>query len=32
MVWREMDNFSGGSVCMVLASAHYDEADYYRGL
>ncbi|MED5492808.1 MAG: FdtA/QdtA family cupin domain-containing protein [Pseudomonadota bacterium] len=30
MVWREMDNFSGGSVCMVLASAHYDEADYYR--
>lgn len=30
MVWREIDNFSSGSVCMVLASAHYDEADYYR--
>lgn len=30
MVWRGIDNFSSGSVCMVLASAHYDEADYYR--
>jgi dTDP-4-dehydrorhamnose 3,5-epimerase-like enzyme len=30
MVWRELDNFSSGSVCMVLASAHYDESDYYR--
>ncbi|SOD71837.1 WxcM-like protein [Jatrophihabitans sp. GAS493] len=30
MVWREIDNFSSGSVCMVLASAHYDEDDYYR--
>jgi hypothetical protein len=30
MVWREMDNFSSGSVCMVLASMHYDESDYYR--
>lgn len=30
MVWREMDNFSSGSVCMVLASSHYDETDYYR--
>jgi len=30
MVWREIDNFSSGSVCMVLASASYDEADYYR--
>ena len=30
MVWREIDNFSSGSVCMVLASAKYDEADYYR--
>jgi hypothetical protein len=30
MIWREMDNFSGGSVCMVLASNLYDEADYYR--
>lgn len=30
MMWRELDNFSSGSVCMVLASNHYDEDDYYR--
>ena len=30
MIWRELDNFSSGSVCMVLASEHYDEADYFR--
>jgi hypothetical protein len=30
MLWRELDNFSSGSVCMVLASNRYDEADYYR--
>jgi len=30
MIWRELDNFSSGSVCMVLASNEYDEADYYR--
>ena len=30
MIWREIDNFSSGSVCMVLASEFYDEADYYR--
>ena len=30
MVWRELDNFSSGSVCMVLASNKYDEDDYYR--
>jgi hypothetical protein len=30
MIWREIDNFSSGSVCMVLASSLYDEADYYR--
>lgn len=30
MTWREMDNFSSGSVCMVLASDYYDEADYFR--
>lgn len=30
MVWRELDNFSSGSVCMVLASSRYDESDYYR--
>lgn len=30
MVWRELDNFSSGSVCMVLASNVYEENDYYR--
>jgi hypothetical protein len=30
MVWREMDNFSSGSVCLVLASEAYSEGDYYR--
>jgi hypothetical protein len=30
MIWRELDNFSSGSVCMVLASNFYDESDYYR--
>lgn len=30
MIWRALDNFSSGSVCMVLASNLYDEEDYYR--
>ena len=30
MIWRDLDNFSSGSVCMVLASDYYDEADYFR--
>ena len=30
MMWGFLDNFSSGSVCMVLASTLYDEADYYR--
>mgnify|MGYP003680472577 FL=1 len=30
MIWRELDNFSSGSVCLVLASNKYDEQDYYR--
>ncbi|MGB5157411.1 MAG: FdtA/QdtA family cupin domain-containing protein [Desulfobacterales bacterium] len=30
MIWREIDNFSSGAVCMVLASDYYDERDYYR--
>ena len=30
MIWREIDNFSGGSVCLVLASSFYDESDYLR--
>jgi hypothetical protein len=29
-MWRYLDNFSSGAVCMVLASEHYDEADYLR--
>jgi hypothetical protein len=28
--WRYLDNFSSGSVCLVLASANFDEADYIR--
>jgi dTDP-4-dehydrorhamnose 3,5-epimerase-like enzyme len=30
MVWRDLDNFSSGSVCMVLASEVFDESDYFR--
>ena len=30
MIWRYLDNFSSGAVCMVLASAKYDESDYIR--
>jgi hypothetical protein len=30
MMWRDIDDFSGGAVCLSLASQHYDEADYYR--
>ncbi len=30
MMWRTIDNFSSGSVCMVLASDLYDENDYFR--
>lgn len=29
-IWRELNNFSSGAVCLVLASEHYDEADYLR--
>jgi len=29
-VWRELDNFSSGSVCLVLASEYFDEQDYIR--
>ena len=28
--WRELENFSSGSVCLVLASAVFNEADYIR--
>ena len=30
LIWREIDLFSQGSVCMVLASNIYDESDYIR--
>jgi dTDP-4-dehydrorhamnose 3,5-epimerase-like enzyme len=30
MIWRELDNFSSGSVCLVLASDLFDEQDYIR--
>jgi hypothetical protein len=30
MMWRELDNFSSGSVCLVLASELFDPDDYYR--
>ena len=30
LVWREMDRFSQGAVCMVLASHAFDENDYLR--
>lgn len=29
-VWREIDNFSSGAVCLVLASRPYEAADYIR--
>jgi len=29
-VWRELDNFSSGSVCLTLSSIEYDESDYIR--
>jgi hypothetical protein len=30
MTWTHLENFSSGSVSLVLASLQYDEADYYR--
>jgi hypothetical protein len=30
MIWRELEHFSSGAVCVVLASLPYDEADYIR--
>jgi len=29
-IWRELNNFSSGSVCLVLASLEYDADDYIR--
>lgn len=28
MIWRELDNFSSGAMCLVLASEYYDRSDY----
>ncbi len=30
LIWREIENFSSGSVCLALVSEFYDESDYYR--
>lgn len=30
LVWRELNNFSSGAVCLVLASMRYEESDYIR--
>jgi hypothetical protein len=30
MIWRQLDNFSSGSVCLVLASNLFSDDDYYR--
>jgi hypothetical protein len=29
MMWREVENFSSGGVCLVMASTKFDKADYY---
>ncbi|WP_396148965.1 sugar 3,4-ketoisomerase [Flavobacterium sp.] len=29
-IWRELENFSSGSVCLVLASEEFSENDYIR--
>ena len=29
-IWRELENFSAGAVCLVLASQFYNEEDYVR--
>jgi hypothetical protein len=30
LIWRSLENFSAGTVCLVLASEIYEEQDYYR--
>jgi len=32
LVWRELENFSSGAVCLVVASETYEKADYIRDL
>lgn len=29
-IWRDLDDFSSGSVCLCLASEHYNAEDYIR--
>jgi hypothetical protein len=29
-IWRELQNFSSGSICLVAASEKFDERDYWR--
>lgn len=29
-IWRDLDDFSSGSVCLCLASEHYNQSDYIR--
>jgi dTDP-4-dehydrorhamnose 3,5-epimerase-like enzyme len=29
-IWRELNNFTSGAICLVLASEYYDEEDYVR--
>jgi len=31
-IWRDLNNFSGGGICLVLASHEYDDGDYLRDL
>jgi hypothetical protein len=31
-IWRDLNNFSGGGICLVLASHEFDEGDYVREL
>ena len=30
LIWREIDNFSTNSICLVMASEFYNEGDYFR--
>ena len=29
-IWRELDDFSSGAVCLVVSSGEFDEEDYIR--
>lgn len=31
-IWRELENFSSGSVCLVISSGEFFEDDYIRNL